>query len=559
MVKKGKTLCLLVISVCFVLILGACKSNTVTEPNKEDKPNQPNQQEENKEPEKKLEGKIRISLSGVAAGQAADQSVWGKVADAYMEKNPGVEVIVDNKPTEGYQEWVTAQFATGDVPEVDLVTANVIPASVSDNKLIDFLPYFDQVNPYTNKLWKESFDLDTMQVNMDVYKATDQKYESLNFESIQIMWIYNKDILKEAGYDQPPETFDDLMKMFEDIKKLGYTPFSIGGNSTSLWSGKAGWAIRIYADQYFRDSIKLVHSQEDDYTWFDKLDGQWEYDPSDPYNDNRSHVTTNDLRVWKAIHEKEAPYRMTDEPRWERFYENMKKLFSYASDGFAGMTDDEAYKEFLTGKSATMLGDPSFFWQIPKDFKDAELTGSEGGVEPFEYGFFNFPTIKDDLVLADARTIHIPIGFYGAVAKDAEQNALTVDFLQFWTSPEGYNIYLEAIQNSDSMSLTGPPALKDIQLPSDMEEAFAQFESIGNMEGLPNAANVLARGLSDYQPSVQDWVSLTQQYFAGKMSTKEYLEQYQKNIEKDFEGALKERNYELSDLEHVERKPPERN
>lgn len=548
-----------------MFILAACQSDTTTEPNNDDSneteqngTNEQEQEENNESEERALEGTIRISLSGAAAGQSADQNVWGKVAEAYMEKNPGVEVIVDNKPSESYQEWITAQFATGDTPDVDIVTTNIIPASVSDNKLIDFLPYLEQENPYTGQLWKENFDLDTMQVNMDVFKATDQKLEALNFESIQVMWIYNKDILQEAGYENPPETFDELMTMFEDIQELGYTPFSIGGNSTSLWSGKAGWAIRIYADQYFRDSINLVRSHENDYTWFDEIDSNWEYDPNDPYNDSRSNVTTNDLRVWKAIHEKQAPYKVIDEPRWERFYENMKTLFSYASDGFAGMTDEDSYKEFLTGKSATMLGDPSSFWQIPKDFADAELTGSEGGVEPFEYGFFNFPTIDDELVLADVRTIHIPVGFYGAVAKDAEQNALTVDFLQFWTSPEGYNIYLEAIQNSDGMSLTGPPALNGIDLPADMEEAFAQFESIGNMEGLPNAANVLARGLYDYQPSVQDWVSLTQRYFADELTVQEYLQQYQQNIDKDFENALKERNFELSDLEHVERKPPER-
>ncbi len=557
-------LLILILMITSALVI-ACQSNTTTEEddqNVEDNTQDNQEQEENSdnvadESEKEaLEGTIRISLSGNSA-QMAGQSVWDEVSKAYMERNPGVEVIVDNKPLDGYEEWLTAQFSTGDVPEVDIVTSNTVPSLTADKKFLNYLPYLEQENPYTGKLWSENFDLDTMQVNVDSLKAEGGELTALNFESVQIMWVYNKEILAEAGYDQVPETFDEMIIMFEDIKELGYIPFSVGGNANSLWSGKAGWAFRIYADQYFRDSINITHSREEDYTYFEPLDSQWEYDPSDPYNDNPSFVTTNPLRFWKAINEKEGPYNMEGNPSWVAVYENLQKLFSYAPEGYTGLTDEEAYKLFLNGEAAAMMGDPGSYWQIPKDFGNEDLT--DGGVEPFEFGFFNFPSIQDDLVQADVRTIHIPVGFYSVVAKDAEQNALNVDFIKFWTSPEGYEIYLEAIQNSDNMSLTGPPALKNIQLPAEMEEAFAQFESIGNMEGLNNAGNVLARGLHNYQPNIQDWVTLTQNYFSGDMTTEEYIQQNQANIDADIEDALIEEGLRLSDLEHVERKPPERN
>ncbi len=551
---KKKMHLMVVILMILSLFLAACKGDTATDTKPQDNKNNNEQATEN---EKGLEGKIRISLQGIA-GQSSGQDVWDSVANAYMEKNPGVEVIVDNKPADGYKEWLTAQFATGDVPEVDIVTSNIVPNLIADKKFVDYIPYLEQNNPYTNKAWKDSFDLDSMQVNLDSYKAKGDELSHLNFESVQVMWVYNKDILAEAGYDAPPETFEEMITMFEEIKKLGYSPFTIGGNANSLWSGKAGWAIRIYADQYFRDSINVIHSREGDYTYFEPLDGKWEYDPTNPYNDNHSEVTTNHLRFWKAIAEKQAPYVLTGDDRWKALYENLQTLFSFAPDGYTGMSDEDAYKQFLTGKAATFLGDPSSFWQLPKDFGDSSVTGSDGGVEPFEFGFYNFPTIKDDLVQADVRTIHIPVGFYSVVAKDAKQNALNMDFLQFWTSPEGYGVYLEAVQNSDNKSLTGPPALKDIELPQEMAEAFSQFESIGNMEGLMNASNIMARGLHNYQPNIQDWVVLTQRFFSNEISVDEYIEQSQANIDEDLEDALKEEGLELSDLEHVERKPPER-
>ncbi|WP_226037781.1 ABC transporter substrate-binding protein [Aquibacillus saliphilus] len=541
---KQKLLFLVVLFLAFILV--ACQDKeTQEETDKESE----NIEQEIVSKDERLEGTIRVSTANEGS-----QSAWEAVAEGYMEINEGVEVIIDNKPLDGYQEWMTAQFATSDTPDVDIVTANMLQNLIQDKKFVDYIPYFEQENPYTEKKWKESFNLDTMQLNLDAYKAREKGLYELNFESTQIMWVYNEDIFAEAGYNEPPQTFEEMMVMFKDIEELGYTPFSIGGNANSLWSGQAGWAIRIYADQYFRDSVKVVGSQEEDFSYFEPIDGKWEYNLEDPYNDNSSSVTMNELRMWKAINEKSEPYHLEGD-RWTDFYENVKQLFGYAADGYTGMTDQEAYEEFINGNAAATLGHPGLYWQIPNDFGGDE--GSES-LEEFEFGFYNFPSIENENTLADARTIHLPIGFYGVVAKDPEQNALNIDFMQYWTSNEGYSEYLEVISESDNMAITGPPALNDINLPGDMEEVFSQFESVGNMENLLNASNVLARGLHNYQPNIQDWVNLTQQYFNDSLTSEEYLSQLQSNIDRDIVNAMEEEGIILEDLEHPERNTPER-
>lgn len=528
---------------CLTLILVACSGENSETGNNVNE----TETKEQDEAKKELEGTIRISINNEGS-----QKAWEAVAEDYMAINEGVEVIIDNKPADGYQEWLTAQFATDGEPEVDIVTANMVQNLIQDKKFVDYLPYFDQVNPYTDKPWKESFDLDTMQLNLEAQKARQKGVYELNFESTQIMWLYNKEIFEEAGYSEPPQDFNEMVQMFTEIEQLGYTPFSIGGNSTSLWSGQAGWAIRIYADQYFRDSVNIVRSHEGDFSYFEPVDGNWEYDLTDPYNDNAINTSMNEMRMWKAMYEKTEPYHVTGE-RWADFYEHVKELFSHAADGYTGMTDEESYEEFINGNAATTLGHPGLYWQIQKDFGD----GSEG-MDPFEYGFFNFPSIDNEHTLADVRTIHLPIGFYAVVAKSPEQNALNMDFLQYWTSNEGYSKYLETIINSDTISISGPPALKDIEIPEEMEEVFNQFETIGNMENLLNASNVLARGLHNYQPNIQDWVSLTQEYFNESLTTEEYLDRIQSNIDRDLEKAMAEEGILPEDLEHPERKPPER-
>lgn len=495
-------------------------------------------------------GTINISLPN------ASSSVWNAVADAYMKRNPGVKVNVDNKPLEGYKEWLTAQFAAG-TPDADLVVNNEVANLMSDKKFVDYYPYFDQVNPYTGKPWKDSLDLAAMGINLDGVGTEDHLY-NLNFESVQIVWMYNKEIFEKAGISETPKTFDELIADFDKVKAAGYTPLALAGDANSMWSNQAGWLVRIYADQYLRDYINVIRSQDQDYTFLPGVDDQWKYDPADPYNDSNSNVTKNELRQWKAVRDKEGPYKIAGNPAWAAYADNLKKLFSYTPEGFFGVKDDQAYQLFLTGKAATMVSTPASYWQLPKDFADETKTGSQGGVKAFDYGFFNMPSMEGPEVQAPARTIQIPIGFYGLVSKDAEQNALDMNFMMYLTSPEGYMVYAEAIQNSKDASLSGAPALKDIVLPAEMTAAFADFTPIGNTEGYESAANKLARGLNDYQPSVQDWVGSVQRFFAGKITTEQYLNELQANVDKYLEPMLKQGKKELSDLDTPESRPPER-
>ncbi|WP_260867056.1 ABC transporter substrate-binding protein [Paenibacillus sp. Y412MC10] len=555
--NKRKGFIVLLSIVMLLALLSACTKAAPTAPdNSGTAESNPTGEDQGKEDAGKdpaasqLTGNINISLPNASA------SVWNAVAEAYMKKNPGVKVKVDNKPAEGYKEWLTAQFAAG-VPDVDLVTNNEVGGLVNSKKFMDFYPYFDKVNPYTNQPWQDTLDLKAMGINLEGIGAEDHLY-NLNFESVQIVWVYNKEIFQKVGITEAPKTFNEMIDAFNKIKKAGYTPLALGGDSKSMWSGQAGWLVRIYADQYMRDYINIIRSQEQDYTYVPELDEQWKYDLTDPYNDSNSKVTKNEMRLWKAVKDKEGPFKIAGNPQWRAYSENLKKLFDYVPDGFFGVKEDQAYNLFLTGKAATMLGTPASYWQLPKDFADEEKTGATGGVKPFEYGFFNMPSMDGPEVMAPARTIQIPIGFYGFVNKDAKQNELNVDFMMYLTSPEGYAVYLDAIQKSDDASLSGAPAIKGITLPDEMAAAFADFKPIGNTEGYTSAANNLARGMWDYQPSVQDWVGLVQRYFSGKLTTDQYLEQLQANIDKYMEPAMKEAKKELSDLDHPERRPPQR-
>lgn len=554
--KKQKMITMVSLLLSLVLVVTACAGgNENNRPQNSGNPTSgttPDGAKNNSDPGAEadtLQGTINISLRGQSA------EVWGKVAASYEALHPNVKVNVDMKPAEGYRDWLQAQYAAGE-PEADFVQTNENADLTEAQKFVDFKPWLERENPYTGKQWKESFNLAGMGINLEDPKL--DNIQSLSYESVQILWMYNKEIFEAAGITEVPKTFNELIDIYKQLQEDGVTPFAIGANALSLWSGQAGWLMRIYPDQYFRDYINTVRSQPQDYTYLPEIDDVWSYDVADSYNDAKVNVSTNELRMLKAVKDKEGPYKLEGNPAWREVFENLRTLFSYAPEGFLGMTEDQAYKLFLTGKAATMVALPSSYWQLPKDFAEAQATEDTAGIKPFEFGYFGMPSMEGAHVQAPARTIHIYTGAYGFVKKDAEQTALNMDFMMYLTSPQGYKVYLEAVQNSKDASLNGAPLLNDIELPDEMKKAFSSFEAIGNSEGFPSPGNVLSRGLYDYQPSVQSYVGLISKYFYNQITVDEFLAEYQADIDKKFPDMMKAYKKEMSDLDNPERKPPVR-
>lgn len=52
--------------------------------------------------------------------------------------------------------------------------------------------------------------------------------------------------------------------------------------------------------------MELIKSKPEDYTYMPNIDDNWKFDLSDPYNDSRSKVSTNELRMYQAIKTKSA-------------------------------------------------------------------------------------------------------------------------------------------------------------------------------------------------------------------------------------------------------------
>jgi len=482
---------------------------------------------------KELEGTIVISF------QSTDKQTWEAVAEAYEKLNPKVDVRVELKPGEGYQEWIRAQFATG-APEASLVNANVVADLLNAKKFLDLAPYLDKISPYTNKPWREDMDEGAIRNMTDPIEG---RINVLNLETVQVLWFYNKEIFDKVGITDVPSqpTWSQFIGWCQTLKDAGYIPLAIEGDARSFWEMRVGWLMRMYADQYTRHEADLVRCQPGDYCFREGIDDKWVYDPTDPHNDDNTFITFNGVRQMAAFYNGE---QRVDSPQWKAIYENLAQLLGPMTEpGWIGVTD--AQPLFLTQQAAIWLDGAWFFTSFEKNIKQlAEGTYgvTEGEPTPtpipgaaqatvFELGTFNNPSMEGELVDAPARTIEVNIGFWGIPKKDQAQNDLEVDFLMFVTSPEGYSIYLQNKLDPENLNggISGPPIVKNVDLPSPYKERFANVQLIGNTEKA-TAGTYRSRGLNDYQPMVREWTDLAQQYFQGEITIDKFLADYQASL-----------------------------
>jgi len=543
-----KSLAYLLISTMMVVSMSACSKSETPSNGNGNGTTTPSTNEGTKEtpetqPEtaKEWSGVINVNTS------STNTAGWNAVAEAYTKLNPKVKVNVELKPGAGYADWLRAQL-TSENPTPDIVVNHVV-ADLQRTKFADFKPYYDQPNPYNNNtLWKDGFkDFSTQTVD----GLTGSMFQ-INLETVQVAWFYNKSMFEKAGITEPPATWDELIEVSKKLKAAGFIPLGIGGTSDDFWTASMGWLARIYADSFQREELEKVRCQENDYCYDPEVDADWKLDITDPRNDDDSKVNKNPLRQALAI--KNGELNVTNDG-YKTIYTNLKKLIpEYTQPGLFGTNEAAAYTLFLTQKAAMHLDVAGIISSLDKDLQDAAKNGGNAGLQSFEFGVFPMPTMTESS--APVRTIEVPIGFLGVVKKDQEQVDLTMDFMKFYASPAGYKVYLDATFK-DGKGLNGPPILKGVELEPKLQEKFDALKLLGNVEK-NNSMHIMSRGIYDFQPSVREWTGLAQQYFSGKLTVDQFLEDYQASINKNFEGALKSIQLDVEDLKTPEKRPPDR-
>jgi raffinose/stachyose/melibiose transport system substrate-binding protein len=298
-----------------------------------------------------------------------------------MKQYPGVRVAVDVKPQQGYSDWARAQIAGG--TKASLLTGSFLQDMLAADKFVNLIPYLEKESPYTKKRWSESFLPGTW--NPDSPSGAVQQ---LNMMRTNVTWFYNRDLFRKAGLDpdKTPTTWTELMSTAETLKKAGIQPFSIEGDYDGFWRMNIGWWRRLFLDSYLRDTVKLTRSRQGDYNYREAVDGKWEYNPDDPYNDNFEKMSNNPNRVVAAIVDKKV---VIDGPIFRDAYGHIKKMVEYADPAYFSLSRELARQAFITGRAAMWSDQPVFFPVYEKI-----VGAANSSIKRFDYGVFPYVTIS---------------------------------------------------------------------------------------------------------------------------------------------------------------------
>ena len=305
---------------------------------------------------------------------------WTAIAKAYEKIQPGVHIHIQWQDPNTYSTALTAQIAGGH-PSWDLVTNNTVSALITEGKFVNYRPYLFQMDPYTHKLWKDSFKWNEMGYNPITGQGgtgTAGALYSLSDQEIQVIFTYNEGLWAKAGIRKTPTTFNQLLADFKKLKASGTIPFAVGGDYNSLWGDESGWMLQTYPAQYTEIAVKEAEARPGDYDYVKAINGKWVFKPSNPFNDVSTKVIDNPVREWALIRQAKLPsFNLTSAPQMA-LDRNLRALFSYTEPGWTGTSDTQAFSLFLAGKAATALNLTPIVTTFSKDLKSVTYTGKAG-------------------------------------------------------------------------------------------------------------------------------------------------------------------------------------
>ncbi len=386
---------------------------------------------------------------------------FNNVKTAYRQINKNVQINIDTlQDTDGYTKAVEGIILATKNTDADIVQTNVVSQYYGTDKIVDFTQYLNQKNKYSEDgktVWKRMLE-------EDAYRTEDAKQTipNISFQSNCVLAYYNKKVFAENGWSVPTD-WASLLALLENARKAGYTnPLGINYDKSGVEGNVFGWLLRMYADQYFRDTVNTVHSQEKDFSYIEDVDYGWIFDLNDGTVDKRSNYTYNISRLIDAyfngdeINAKSA--------RYADMMANFYDLTRYCSSSYtASGTRDAFHKGVLNIENGSYPKSESAVIYVSRLDYMSDYQTSIGSVLKYKddcipsselqssLGWFQLPAMTDNKKVeggapatSSLRTLggpdHRPLGI---IRRNQTQTNLCMDFLKFLFSKQGMEAYYE--------------------------------------------------------------------------------------------------------------------
>ena len=216
--KRAEKLLALILAVMMLLSLAACGGEPAAE-EPADTAEEPAAQEE-----------IIINFPCIWVGTDSKAAYLAQMVEEFNTENAGsIKVVIEEQTDyQAYRDKLRTLVTTGNIPDISIMdTTFDVKGFAESGKFMDLTPYLDEG-------WGDNFT----EGCFDAW-SVDGKVSILPFESAVFPICYNTEILKECGYDSFPETYDEMLQMFKDIKAKGY-------NAVGQMAGENAWTSMLW-------------------------------------------------------------------------------------------------------------------------------------------------------------------------------------------------------------------------------------------------------------------------------------------------------------------------
>jgi raffinose/stachyose/melibiose transport system substrate-binding protein len=392
---------------------------------------------------------IRMYAANYTPRERAQSDRWDpptylwNLRDAYQKLHPEVrfEFLPYIASDPDYQTWLITQFKAGNAPDVGNQLFSEVNRNAYKGWFLDLTSYLDKPNPYVagNARWKDIFIPGVTQTGT----APDGKIYVLPTGIQGTAIYYNKDIFKTAGVSVPA-TWKEFMDVQRKIKDAGFIPFAFNMNGARYSSN---WTLRCLQDMLYDTVLADIKG----------VSGTIERTMIEGAGVSQKELVA-------AI--RKGTYSAKD-PRWQEQMRLLKEWSRYWDPGFAGLDQNGAYTEFITGKAAMV-------WMATAYLKPTTIDP----LRKFDYGTFTFPTLTKE---SSPYATGVASPAIGGITGDAEYFVdsaavkrgtadAAIDWLMFITAPRNYvpmandlGYFAPALRDTTGLDATLKPIVHQVE------------------------------------------------------------------------------------------------
>lgn len=435
----------------------------------------------------------------------------------YMELHPGVEVNVSTVPYDGLQDFYRTNMVGGTAPEI-MHAEGWWNNLASLDLILGFDEYYAQPNPYNEgeTPWGETF----VQPFLDFSRDAVGNSNAIPWSLFGVGYFYDKTYF-EANDIAVPTTWGEFIDTCDAIKANGDLPMYV-----ALKGNDAQWQwplfqIGNFAMRGILEDVNLLHADD------------WAFDYAEPTTTIGEALTVDES--WVAF--QNGLLDPLESPEYRAVAELMADWSEACLDREAALAADgeEVYSAFWTGQSKIFMNGTWFISTL-----DNELASMPED-DRFEWSIFEIPspTVEEYGEVFSMGSVNqnmgLRNGFIVPAGMDPDQEALTVDFLQFMTSEaEATKLFsLNRIDEETGAEFPwsyDPAAIVDIPLRPGTEALYPRID-------YAELFLFLFQGQGDTQGR-SEFMDYMPQYLGGNMEIDDVLDAWSFSLEDSIDRAV---------------------